>query len=71
MDSRVCFTDCRIAETAHTLVLHEQHAAPLWRHAPPSTSDRACTENVVQAKLLRAWQHPEIADDIKRSAITR
>jgi RNA polymerase sigma-70 factor, ECF subfamily len=31
------------------------------------TGDRARAEDVVQETLLRAWQHPEIADDSERS----
>ena len=44
-------------------VLYDEHAAALWRYALRLTGDRARAEDVVQETLLRAWQHPEVADD--------
>jgi RNA polymerase sigma-70 factor (ECF subfamily) len=49
-------------------VLYEEHAAALWRYAMRLTGDRARAEDVVQETLLRAWQHPEVAEDTERSA---
>jgi RNA polymerase sigma-70 factor (ECF subfamily) len=49
-------------------VLCDQHAAALWRYAVRLTGDRGRAEDVVQETLLRAWQHPEVADDNERSA---
>jgi RNA polymerase sigma-70 factor (ECF subfamily) len=48
--------------------LYDEHAAALWRYALRLTGDRARAQDVVQETLLRAWQHPEIADDNERSA---
>jgi RNA polymerase sigma-70 factor (ECF subfamily) len=48
--------------------LYEEHAAPLWRYAVRLTGDRARAEDVVQETLLRAWQHPHVADGSERSA---
>lgn len=44
-------------------VLYDEHAAALGRYALRLTGDRARAEDVVQETLLRAWQHPEVADD--------
>jgi RNA polymerase sigma-70 factor (ECF subfamily) len=49
-------------------VFYEEHAGALWRYALRLTGDRARAEDVVQETLLRAWQHPEVADDSERSA---
>ncbi|HME50173.1 sigma-70 family RNA polymerase sigma factor [Mycobacterium sp.] len=49
-------------------VLYDEHAAALWRYALRLTGDQARAEDVVQETLLRAWQHPEVADDSERSA---
>jgi len=49
-------------------VLYDEHAAALWRYAVRLTGDRARAEDVVQETLLRAWQHPEVAEDSERSA---
>lgn len=49
-------------------VLYDEHAAALWRYAMRLTGDRARAEDVVQETLLRAWQHPEVAEDAERSA---
>jgi RNA polymerase sigma-70 factor (ECF subfamily) len=48
--------------------LYDEHAAALWRYALRLTGDRARAEDVVQETLLRAWRHPEVADDSERSA---
>src|ERR1700754_4620663 len=55
-------------ETATVAGLYEEHAAALSRHARRLTGDVARAEDVVQETLLRAWQHPEVADDNERSA---
>jgi len=55
-------------ETELMRVLYDQHAAALWRYALRLTGDQARAEDVVQETLLRAWQHPEVADDSERSA---
>ena len=49
-------------------VLYDEHAAALWRYALRLTGDRARAEDVVQETLLRAWRHPEVTDDVERSA---
>jgi RNA polymerase sigma-70 factor, ECF subfamily len=56
------------SEAALMRVLYDEHAAALWRYALRLTGDRARAEDVVQETLLRAWQHPEVADDQERSA---
>ena len=48
--------------------LYDEHAAALWRYALRLTGDWARAQDVVQETLLRAWQHPEVADDSERSA---
>jgi RNA polymerase sigma-70 factor, ECF subfamily len=48
--------------------LYDEHAAPLWRYARRLTGDEARAQDVVQETLLRAWQHPEVADNHERSA---
>jgi RNA polymerase sigma-70 factor (ECF subfamily) len=48
--------------------LYDRHGAALWRYAFRLTGDRARAQDVVQETLLRAWQHPEVADDSERSA---
>src|SRR4030081_3587082 len=55
-------------EAALMRVLYDEHAAALWRYALRLTGDQARAEDVVQETLLRAWQHPEVADDHERSA---
>jgi RNA polymerase sigma-70 factor, ECF subfamily len=47
--------------------LYDEHAAALWRYASRLTGDRARAQDVVQETLLRAWQHPEVANDSERS----
>jgi hypothetical protein len=42
--------------------LYDEHAAALWRYAMRLTGDRARADDVMQETLLRAWQHPEVAD---------
>src|SRR5690349_21992466 len=48
--------------------LYDEHAAALWRYASRLTGDRTRAQDVVQETLLRAWQHPEVANDSERSA---
>ena len=48
--------------------LYDDHAAALWRYARRLTGDEARAQDVVQETLLRAWQHPEVADNNERSA---
>jgi RNA polymerase sigma-70 factor (ECF subfamily) len=55
-------------ETALMRVLYDEHGAALWRYAVHLTGDRARAEDVVQETLLRAWEHPEVAEDPERSA---
>ena len=54
------------SDAASMRVLYDEHAAALWRYAMRLTGDRARAEDVVQETLLRAWQHPEVADDSER-----
>ena len=49
-------------------VLYDEHAAALWRYALRLTGDQARAEDVVQETLLRAWRHPEVTDEVERSA---
>jgi RNA polymerase sigma-70 factor (ECF subfamily) len=55
-------------EAAMMRVLYEEHAGALWRYALRLTGDQARAEDVVQETLLRAWRHPEVTDDVERSA---
>lgn len=55
-------------ETAMMRVLYDEHAGALWRYALRLTGDAARAEDVVQETLLRAWRHPEVTDDVERSA---
>jgi len=48
--------------------LYEEHASALWHYAWRLTGDRSRAQDVVQETLLRAWQHPEVANDSERSA---
>ena len=48
--------------------LYDDHAAALWRFAWRLTGDRGRAQDVVQETLLRAWRHPEVANDSERSA---
>jgi RNA polymerase sigma-70 factor, ECF subfamily len=63
-------TDVTASDFAATTVkgLYDQHAAILWRYAWRLTGDPARAQDVVQETLLRAWQHPEVADNNERSA---
>jgi RNA polymerase sigma-70 factor (ECF subfamily) len=47
--------------------LYGEHAAALWHYAWRLTGDPARAQDVVQETLLRAWQHPEVADNDERS----
>jgi RNA polymerase sigma-70 factor, ECF subfamily len=53
-------------KVASMRMLCDQHAAALWRYARRLTGDPARAEDVVQETLLRAWQHPEVADHNER-----
>src|SRR5260370_6578541 len=55
-------------EAALMRVLYDEHAAALFRYVLRLTGDAARAEDVVQETLLRAWQHPEVADEPDRSA---
>jgi RNA polymerase sigma-70 factor, ECF subfamily len=55
-------------EAAMMRVLYDEHAAALWRYALRLTGDQARAEDVVQETLLRAWRHPEVTDEVERSA---
>src|SRR5260370_28308078 len=55
-------------EAATVEGLYDEHAAALWRYARRLTGDEARAQDVVQETLLRAWQHPEVADNNERSA---
>ena len=48
--------------------LYDEHAAALWHYAWRLTGDYARAQDVAQETLLRAWQHPEVADNTERSA---
>ena len=50
------------ARAAVMRVLCEEHTAALSRYALRVTGDRARAEHVVQETLIRASQHPELAD---------
>jgi RNA polymerase sigma-70 factor, ECF subfamily len=43
-------------------ILHERHAAELWRFAMRLTHDRDQASDVVQEVLLRAWKDPGLLD---------
>lgn len=57
-----------VTDTDRMQVLYAEHAVALWRYALRLTGDRTRAEDVVQETLLRAWQHPDVADDDERSA---
>ncbi|RAV02131.1 sigma-70 family RNA polymerase sigma factor [Mycolicibacter senuensis] len=57
-----------IPEAGAMRMLYDQHAAALSRYALRLTGDPSRAEDVVQETLLRAWQHPEVVDDVTRSA---
>jgi RNA polymerase sigma-70 factor, ECF subfamily len=48
--------------------LYDEHAAALWHYAWRLTGDPSRAQDVMQETLLRAWQHPEVANDCERSA---
>jgi len=48
--------------------IYDEHAAALWRYALRLTGDRARAADVVQETMLRARQHPEVADAPQPSA---
>jgi RNA polymerase sigma-70 factor, ECF subfamily len=48
--------------------LRDAHALALFRYVVGLTHDRMRAEDVVQETLLRAWQHPEVINDPRRSA---
>src|SRR4051812_15127682 len=54
-------------EAATMQGLYDEHAAALWHYAWRLTGDRVRAQDVVQETLLRAWQHPEVANDSERS----
>lgn len=49
-------------------VLHDEHAAALWRYVVWLTGDRELAEDVVQETLLRAWKRPQVLDQSESSA---
>jgi RNA polymerase sigma-70 factor, ECF subfamily len=55
-------------EAAMMRVLYDEHAGALWRYVLRLTGDAARAEDVVQETLLRAWRHPEVTNDVDRSA---
>lgn len=54
--------------TALMQQLHDEHAAALWGFCLHLTGDRLRAEDLAQETLLRAWQHPEVLDQSRRSA---
>jgi len=77
-DRSASFNDGRTAHLCDVLVegraaatvegFYDEHAAALWRYASRLTGDWDRAQDVVQETMLRAWQHPEVADDDERSA---
>ena len=49
-------------------VLHDEHAAALWRYTMWLCGDRQLAEDVVQEALLRAWRRPKVLDQSENSA---
>jgi RNA polymerase sigma-70 factor (ECF subfamily) len=49
-------------------VLYDQHAVALRAHVARLTGDPVFADDVVQELLLRAWRHPEVLDQLVRSA---
>lgn len=49
-------------------VLHDEHAAALWRYTMWLCGDRQLAEDVVQETLLRAWRRPNVLDQSETSA---
>lgn len=56
-----------VPEAGAMRMLYDEHAAALWRYAFSLTGDAARAGDVVQETLLRAWRHPEVIDDTRRS----
>jgi RNA polymerase sigma-70 factor (ECF subfamily) len=54
-------------DAASMRALNDDHGVALHGYAMRMTGDRAQAEDVVQETLLRAWQHPEVFNDSKRS----
>jgi RNA polymerase sigma-70 factor (ECF subfamily) len=48
--------------------LYQEYAPALLRYAWRLTGDQFRAQDVVQETLLRAWQHPRVANDSERSA---
>ena len=44
--------------------LYNEHAAELQRYALRLTDNHMHAEDVVQETLLRAWQHPEVTNEV-------
>jgi RNA polymerase sigma-70 factor, ECF subfamily len=44
--------------------LYNEHAAALQRYALRLTDNHMHAEDVVQETLLRAWQHPEVTNEV-------
>jgi RNA polymerase sigma-70 factor (ECF subfamily) len=55
-------------ETQLLRVLHDEHAAPLWRYVVHLTGDAALAEDIVQEVLFRAWRRPQVLDQSEQSA---
>lgn len=53
---------------ADVAALYDAHSTALWHYAWRLTGDPSRAQDVVQETLLRAWQHPEVANDGERSA---
>ncbi len=49
-------------------VLHDEHAAALWRYTMWLCGDRHLAEDIVQETLLRAWRRPKVLDQSENSA---
>ncbi|MEO7147922.1 MAG: sigma-70 family RNA polymerase sigma factor [Terrimesophilobacter sp.] len=58
----------RSAQAELLRVLHDEHAAALWRYALWLCRDRQQAEDIVQETLLRAWRHPNVLDQRETSA---
>ena len=49
-------------------VLHDEHAAALWRYVMHLSGDAALAEDIVQEALIRAWRRPHVLDQSEQSA---